>query len=293
MKTSENSNDYLLEKRLKELNPTLHRQFKDTVFCLQRILSKYRLVFPEYTDHSALHVLTVIDACNHVAGSQIYQLNGDEIYALLMGCYFHDVGMGITMNDFRVFSRNIDFGDYFSTHSRDDVAAIIRDFHHEYSGQFIRKYAEVFDIPSPEHVFAIIQIARGHRRVNLMDSSEYPCDFRVSSGNTICLPFLAALIRLADEIDVTASRNPILLYDIESLGSLNQIMEYRKVEAVKALEISEKSFVLYIDGSDRDVLEVLRPVIAKMQLTLDNCRKTVIGRTPYVITQERVITSLL
>ena len=69
-------------------------------------------------------------------------MNADEIYTLLTACYFHDVGMGISEKDYREFSPKIDFGQYFDTHSREDIPRIIRDFHNEYSGLFIRKYAQ-------------------------------------------------------------------------------------------------------------------------------------------------------
>ena len=39
----------------------------------------------------------------------------------------------------------------------------------------------------------------------LFDEKEYPAALRVQSGNTVCLPFLTALIRLADEIILLAN----------------------------------------------------------------------------------------
>ena len=198
--------DYLLERRLKELSPELHARFSDTVFALQQILSNYQLIFPLFTDHTELHSLNIIEFCNKLIGNQINKLNADEIYCILMGCYFHDTGMGISKRDFEEFSKKIDFGDYFLTHDKDNYPEIVRNFHNEYSGLFIKKYAKFFEFPSEEHLFAVIQISRGHRKTNLFDTKEYPVALKVPNGNTICLPYLSALVRLADEIDVTASR---------------------------------------------------------------------------------------
>ena len=103
--------DFAMERHLRTLAPDLHRSFTDAVFGLQNLLSSYKHLFPEYTDHSELHSLTVIDFCNRLIGPQIDRMNGDEIYALLMGCYFHDVGMGISQRDYEAFSRLIPFGD--------------------------------------------------------------------------------------------------------------------------------------------------------------------------------------
>lgn len=83
-------------------------------------------------------------------------MNADEIYVLLMGCYLHDIGMGISQKDYEEFRTQIDFGTYFEHNSQDDVSKIIRDFHHEFSGAYIRKYAGFLEIPSQEHLFAVV-----------------------------------------------------------------------------------------------------------------------------------------
>ena len=272
-----------------QLDPELHRRFTDAVFALQHNLSKYKLLFPEFTDHTNLHSMTVIDFCNQLIGSRIDRLNADELYALLMGCYLHDTGMGITMQDYELFSAEIDFGRYFDTHSRDDLPTIIRDFHHEFSGQFIRKYAELFEIPSEAHRWAIIQIARGHRKTDLADEREYPAALPVPGGNAICLPYLAALIRLADEIDATSARNPILLYDLESMTREYDILWYKTLRAIRTLEVTEDAFTLHVGEADGPTLAHIRHVAEKMQKTLDYCRAVVSDRTPYAITQQRVI----
>ena len=287
MKNTEN-HDYAMERRLRALNPELHRRFTDAVFALQYNLSHYKLIFPEYTDHSNLHSMTVIDFCNRLIGSQIQSLNPDELYVLLMGCYFHDTGLGFTLKDYQEFSKQIDFRDYFDTHSRDNLPEIIRSFHNEYSGLFLRKYAELFELPSEEHLFAVIQIARGHRKTDLLDEKEYPAALRMPDGNTVCLPYLSALIRLADEIDVAAARNPKLLYDIESLTDEVEIIENKKVRAVRELAVTEDEFILYVDRRDEEILGHIRAMVVKMQKTLDYCRRVALQRCPYVITQQRV-----
>lgn len=284
----EDGRDFALEYRLRKMDPELHRRFTDGVFGLQKVLSNYKLIFPEYTDHTELHSLTVIDFCNRLIGRQIDSLNKDEIYVLLMGCYFHDTGMGVTRKDFEEFSRQIDFGDYFKSHPNARPEEQIRSFHNEYSGLFIRKYAEFFEIPSPAHLEAVIEISRGHRKTDLRDERVYPLALPTPDGSTICLPYLSALLRLADEIDVTAARNPILLYDIEAITDEHQVGEYRRHMAVRKLELTEDAFTLRFDDSDAVLDEQILRMAEKMQKTLDDCRAAVNGRTPYVITQREV-----
>ncbi|MBR6916578.1 MAG: hypothetical protein IKN38_00205 [Clostridia bacterium] len=283
-----NEHDFALERHLRKLDPELHRHFTDAVFGLQHILSNYKLLFPTFTDHTELHSLTVIDFCNRLIGDQIDRMNADEIYTLLLGCYFHDTGMGVSKKDYEAFSKEIDFGDYFETHSADDVSRVIRDFHNEYSGLFIRKYAEFFEIPSEEHLWAIIEISRGHRKTSLMDEKQYPISLQTPRGSTLCLPYLAALIRLADEIDVTKLRNPALIYDSDSYVGETERIEFKRHDAIKDLEITPDEFVLCVSTDDHVIMESIVNITKKMQKVLDECRVAVLERTPFVITQKRV-----
>ena len=281
--------DYALEKRLKEMNPELHLRFTDTVFALQHILSNYKLIFPDFTDHTELHSLNVIEFCNSLIGNQVSRLNEDEIYCLLLGCYFHDTGMGISNQDFIEFSKQIDFGNYFDTHEKDNYPEIVRNFHNEYSGLFIKKYARFFEFPSEAHLYAVIEISRGHRKTNLFDDNQYPSALKIpNSNNTICVKYLAALIRLADEIDVTAARNPKSIYDLSKITKEIDLVEFMKHDAVKGLEINEKEFIMKISTDDEKIANGLFKVAEKMQKTLDICRDAVNNYTPYTISQEVV-----
>ena len=288
------SNDFALERRLRDLDKNLHQRFSDTVFSLQHILSNYKLIFPDFTDHTELHSLNVIEFCNNIIGDQIDKLNADEIYCLLLGCYFHDTGMGITQNDFEEFSKQINFGNYFDTHDRNDYPEIIRSFHNEYSGLFIKKYAKFFEFPSDAHLFSIIQISRGHRKTDLNDDNEYPSALSIpNSDNKICVKYLSALIRLADEIDVTAARNSKIIYDINKITKEIDLIEFLKHDAVRGLDIKDDEFVMKIETDDNKIIKGLNQVAAKMQKTLDDCRSVVNNKTPYIITQERVIVEKL
>ncbi|MCR5001025.1 MAG: ATP-binding protein [Lachnospiraceae bacterium] len=282
--------DYLLERTLARLDPDLHGRFRDTVFIVQSILSRYKLLFPEFTDHTELHSFTVIDACNRLIGrDQVDRLNKDEIYILLMGCYLHDTGMGISMGDFDEFKDRLDKSDYFEMYPDATIADFVRDRHNEFSGFFIEKYADLFEFPSSEYVFAVKQVARGHRKTDLFDEKEYPADFRLPNGNTVCLPYLAALLRLADEIDVVATRNPILLYDMGAFTREKDIVENKKLEAVKSMMMTGEAFVLSYETDEEKIAKALDEMAAKMQKTLDMCRRVINERTDYKLSQKKIV----
>ena len=96
--------DYLLERRLKAEAPELLQRATDSITVLKRMLTSYASWFPNFTDHSALHSMDVLEFCNQILGDQVNKLNGQECYVLLMSCYLHDIGMGIHQKDYEFFS---------------------------------------------------------------------------------------------------------------------------------------------------------------------------------------------
>ena len=151
------SADFLLESKLMNEAPELHQRVRDSVFVLQGMLERFLPRFPDFTDHSILHSLDVLDYSNRLLGSeQIARLSPGECYVLIMACYLHDIGMGVGQKDFEEFSRKIEFGNYFDTHDTHDSAdeaETIRAFHNEYSGYSIRKYASLLEIPTEDTLF--------------------------------------------------------------------------------------------------------------------------------------------
>ena len=284
-------NDYLCEMKLKKENPALHTLFENSVFCIQNALNKYQNMFPTYTDHTILHSIEVIAFCNELIGkANIDKLNVDEIYILLMSAYLHDSGMGITMKDYDIFKHNIDFGNYFDMNNS-DIPKIIRDFHNEFSGEYIKKYAQLFEIPSQEHIFAIVQVSRGHRKVDLWDEKQYPSEYKLNNGNTVCLPYLAALIRLADELDIAADRNLQFVYDINKIDNEKSLMEFKKHKAIKHIQINKNEFEMSVDKSDKMVYEEVKKLKKKLEETMNYCINVVEKRTPFVISQKKIIIS--
>ncbi len=281
--------DFLLERTLEKKSPELHRRFQDTVFASSRLLSRYKLLFPEFTDHTELHSMTVIDFCNRIIGlDKIGMLNEDEIYILLTACYLHDIGMGVSEKEYESFKDEKAEKEYFSKHPNGSKADFIRDNHNEFSGAYIEKNAEFFGFPSSGHTFAIKQVARGHRRTDLYDEKEYPVDYNLDNGNTVCLPYLSAIIRLADEIDFVAARNPVLLYDVEDLTKEIEIFYGLMTQAMTSLKMTDRAFIFTARTSDEKIRNGLIDVVKKMQNTLDYCRNVINTRTKFTITQEKV-----
>ena len=277
--------DFLLEKRLKEEAPDLHRRITDSTVVLQSILEFFLNWFPDFTDHSTLHSMDVLYFCNQLLGEQVRALTIPECYALVMSCYLHDVGMGISRDSLEAFTQKLDMEEYLKKHPNPKPEKIIRDFHNELSGLFIRKYADLFDIPSEDLLFAIIQISRGHRKTNLFDETEYP-DIQTSDG-VIRTSYLAAVLRLADEVDVGADRNPELLFDTSALTKQVDIDAFGLHESIRMVEVTENSIVLHVKPKEPRFEELIEELAGKIQETLDYCRKVVEKRSDLRIAPER------
>ena len=67
------------------------------------------------------------------------------------------------------------------------------------------------------------------------------------------------------------------------------VLEHKKHQAVKELIVSRDAFIMVVMTQEEDVMEGLIRMKEKMQQTLDDCRQAVTGRTPFVITQEKVL----
>ena len=279
--------DFLLESKLRAENEDLHRRTKDSAVVLQKMLESFLPRFPDFTDHTILHSMDVLEYCNLLLGEkQIERLSAAECYVLIMSCYLHDIGMGINQKNYEELSAKIDFGDYFETHSREDTETIIRDFHNEYSGLFIRKYAELFDIPCDEMVFAIVQMSRGHRKTDLFDESEYH-DLMTPYG-VIRTAFLAAIVRLADEIDVGVDRNSELLFDFSRVRAQDSQKAFGTHESILKVEVEKDALVLYTKPKAPEYRDLIRELADKVRDTLDYCREVASSRSDFCITQTSV-----
>ncbi|MBR1628438.1 MAG: HD domain-containing protein [Lachnospiraceae bacterium] len=280
-------NDFLLETRLKNEAPDLHRRVADSASVLQKMLESFLTWFPDFTDHSILHSLDVLEFCNMLLGEQGSKLSIPECYALVMACYLHDIGMGVSRENFETFTNEIDFEGYKNRFPNADAAQIIRDYHNEFSGLFIQKYAELFDIPSGEMRFAIIQISRGHRKTDLYDEEEYP-NLQTKDGR-IRTAYLSAVMRLADEIDVGAGRNSELLFDTSKLTRRRDIDAFGTHESIREVEVATEEIILHVRPKEPRFRALVEALAGKLQETLDYCRDVAEKRSDLRITQKRIV----
>ena len=265
-----------IERRLARLSPELHSRYRDCVVISQRMLTRYENYFPDFTDHTVLHTLDILELCNQLIGEQLERLSAEELYVLMMGALFHDVGMGV-----------------FPAPEGDTARAwAVRDHHQELSGLFLKKYGPILDLPNENYLHAVIQVSRGHRKTDLLDEAGYPPRFEVEPGKTVYLPYLAALLCLADELDIAAGRNISFLYNVERMPSPRDRREFRKHMAIHRVDLEPERVVVHARTEDPEIRAGVRELCAKLLDKLLLCRRVAAERSPFVITQAGVVLDL-
>ncbi len=278
--------DYRIEKRMLELAPDLHNRYRNCVAASHRMLSRYESVFPDFTDHSVLHTLGIVDYCNTLIGEQLSRLTADDLYVLLLGAVFHDVGMGVSKKEFEQFLLEECPSVPMPT-TVEEIPKLTREWHHELSGWYVRKYWRLFDIPNEAYAAAIIQVCRGHRKTDLLDTAQYPQIFPAAEGRTVCLSYLAALVRLADEMDIAANRNISILYEPEKMAHAIDRFMFKKHRSIQRVDVLPDRIRVTAATDDPEIYDGIVATVDKLSETLEDCRRAV-EPTPFVLYQEKV-----
>lgn len=200
-----------MEKLLKRIENNIN--FRTSIENCEKqitpILQGFITNFPEYTDHSINHSKSVLRYAEYVLNTEIEKLNEDEVYILIMAGFLHDIGMCPTNEMKQRITDSSDFknsGSSFGNH--------LRDIHHKLSYEYITTFWKDLQIVNETYAEAIALVGMGHRKVDLLDFDLYNPGFVVKSGSDfVCLPYLASVLRLSDELDITNDRTPDLLYN--------------------------------------------------------------------------------
>ena len=102
------------------------------------------------------------------------------------------------------------------------------------------------------------------------------------------LPYLAALLCLADELDNAAGRNISFLYNVEQMPSPRDRREFHKHMAICRVDLEPGRVVVHAPTKDPEIRAGVRELCAKLLL----CRRVAAERSPFVITQTGVVLDL-
>ena len=282
--------DFLLEHRLKELNSELAYRHTCCMSLFEQMLKKFLAVFPTFTDHTLLHTLSVVNISNQLLRENVRKLNASEIYIYLMACALHDIGMGVSDKDIDSFIDASGLRGYVNDHPEISKSNLIRKFHNDFSSQFVKKYWELFEVPSEQYANAIAEVGRGHRKTDLMDEALYPTDYDLGDGQYANLALLAALIRLCDELDIASDRNPDLLYDTETMEGMSEkdVFEFFKHYAIHTVSFDEDSITVIADTDKTDIADGVVEAVRTVKETLEYCLSVIQKRSDLCVDCKRI-----
>lgn len=235
-----------LEDILKKKSAAQYEKFSRIKEQAKDILPKIRIPFPEYNNHDIKHAEVVEKNLNYVIPDNIKEnLNSDEIFCLLCGAWLHDTGMILDLDEEKKYL-NAD------ADGKKDFKSDVRNNHHIRSYNFIMSESTL-DFDHKERKI-IAYISRGHRNISIQD--ELHEKFRIGGERgSVRLQLLAALLRLADECDITSDRVSEHYIEEQRL-TWNFIPHVKKHELIDEVFLSEDTKSIVIGGhvsSDTDL----------------------------------------
>jgi hypothetical protein len=234
---------------LKNRNSNLYEKSREIEHDAQGLLTYTAAAFPYYTPHDFTHSSNVIGIMNWIIPDSVKPtLNDHEIFFLIVAGWLHDWGMVCEHGE-----------------SPEGVRAI----HHVRTEE---KFLALHDkLGLDLHEAEIIgRIARGHR-VEDLNSSLF--DEQVFSSNIhVDIRFLSAVLRIADECDISYNRVPELIY--YSLNPKEASEEHFKehLDIGGVGKSGDHKIVFNATAFDPKGAQTLKELAAKMQRELDHIK---------------------
>jgi len=162
--------------------------------------------FKYFTLHGSRHIDNIFNIFDLFVDAGL-KLTEDQAFLLSCAVCTHDVGMVIPL-------ASLDVIDIFEGKPQasdpTNIENYIRDVHNSLVNEYVSEHLDFLTSLglTPTQCSLVIDIAKGHRKVKLIDCAGY-------------VKSLGALLRLADELDITPSRAPtsILLAHFEEMDA--------------------------------------------------------------------------
>jgi len=291
-----------LIERLKEKNANFYARLTNNISKIDKYLEGATLPF--YTTHGIEHSESLIDTFDKLLPHNIKEdMNALEIFILLSSAYFHDVGMAVKLDDVDSQQPDQCKKDY------DEKLDFIRRTHAERTYRFIMKKEtrEKFDLDKGI-ASVLADICRAHSDNKYKDKDEicnsniYPFEHKKGIEKTfkillqkeplkavnkykVRIHFLAALLKLCDELDINYQRAYEKFDDKrEDIPPISEF-EHQKNKLILGINIDSNKFEIIADVFQEELYKnggaktaqnnkALTEVIIKLRECLIEVRKT-------------------
>jgi len=261
-----------------EMDLSLYTSFMTICKKSEDFLNRFASNFPTYTDHSIEHSFNIIKYIEIILDEvNINQLNSDERYILLSSAILHDSGMCIPPDKIEEELGSNNYKRLKNEYSDgNNEIDFIRKIHHELSYYFIiNNYLEL-GIINPEYAKVIALISKAHRKVKIDDFNTFELRKTLRTGTEfVCMPYLACILRLADELDITNVRTPEIIIKYYEPDDEKGKKEFAKHKATRIVNRQGKIINIIAKTDSPQVYNALVLMIEKIKKTLQYCQKII------------------
>ena len=107
-----------------------------------------------------------------------------------------------------------------------ELLKYIREYHHKKAEDFVKNYKDI-GLQDVFQAEIVGRISKGHQKEDLKDNTKFKND-QIYRNTPINVPLLASLLRIADELDLTFERVPLILYDHIPPANSESKLEWQK-----------------------------------------------------------------
>jgi hypothetical protein len=250
-----------LQNTLKDKNIDLFNKLSLIEPAAKSVLTYTASKFLTYTPHDFSHSELVEENLNWLIPDHIKtKLNDQEIFFLIISAWLHDWGL---------------------VASEGENEETVRKNHHIRTEKNFEEHHSLIYLSLAEARICG-RICRGHRHDNL-HTNDYQDSF-IGSNVLIRVSFLAALLRLADECDITANRTPEIIYRSVKPENTSDA-EFQKHLSIQGIGIPDQNpykIVLSCIAKSPKGVEVIEQVKLQIQNQL-NSVKTILATNGIIL----------
>lgn len=269
--------DLRMYNKLKELNTTLSEQVKAIYDLTYETINSISKSYGDYTMHDMNHGLRVASYMEQLAfgiddkfEGRISKYNALELTLMILSAILHDIGMTIREDDRENIKKNII--KYTQSLTFEGVMKVVNNNEEEAIKEIIRRThaARIYDFINYDfggktissilmidnnypYAEDIAEICKAHG-----EEHSYLKDLRPENTKgtyTYNLQYIAALLRIADYLDLDKQRTPILWYSVMRIEGFSR-EEWEKnftiQNSTKLKEYIDGKMQIYFDGKSSD-----------------------------------------
>ncbi|MGE7637609.1 HD domain-containing protein [Peribacillus frigoritolerans] len=204
-----------LERVLEEKNKYLYSKLQETKKIVQKLINEFSANFTLYTFHNKTHTVNITEVLGKKLLDQscLNDLNEKELYVLAAASYLHDIGICVSNNEIKdIYQKYLDNN---NDYNELDIEEYISNQHSYLTFNFISTKWECLNLES-ELKDAVALVAGENRDINVFNYEyfEYAPD---GGRDKVCIPYLHALLKIADMIDIENINANYLLRNYEDM----------------------------------------------------------------------------